>query len=292
MRPLVLFHGGCNDGFCAAWVYRRYVNPQAEFRSVQYNFPPPPLAGRQVIILDFCYDRQTLVTLREQAASLLVLDHHQTAARDLTGLNFCIFDQSKSAARLTWEYFFDPQQQGSRESVPWLVAYTEDRDLWRWTLPHSKAVNAALSSYPRRFEVWDELARRRPEDLAQEGQAILRYQYQLIRPRLKNHGWTTIANVRVPIANATFLISEIGNALAVNQPFAAVFFVTPNNQVVYNLRSQGEKGLDVGEIARQYGGGGHRHAAAFTLNALLPMEGPSPAEEGNQEYLPPAERDK
>lgn len=272
MRTLVLFHGGCSDGFCAAWVYRRNVDPAAEFRSVQYNVLPPPVAGRPVVLLDFAYDRSTTMALREQAASLILLDHHETAARELAGLEFCVFDQGKSAARMTWEHFFDPQQQGSLSAVPWLVAYTEDRDLWRWALPDSKAVNAALSSYPRRFEIWDELAARGPEELAVEGRAILRYQHQLIRPRVRNHGWTTIANVRVPVTNATFLTSEIGNALSQDQPFAAVFFITPENRVVYNLRSQGEEGMDVGAIAKQYGGGGHRNAAAFTVEAILPME--------------------
>ena len=271
MKPLVLFHG-CNDGFCAAWVYRRCVNPRAEFKSVQYNTEPPPFAGRDVVILDFSYQRDILLKMREQAASLLVLDHHQTAEEELAELDFCIFARDKSAARITWEHFFDPHQQVSLDSVPWLVAYTEDRDLWRWKLPDSKAVNAALFSYPRHFETWDKIAQRGPEELALEGKAILRYQHRLIRPKVKNPGWTTIGEVRVPIINATFLTSEIGNALAKNHPFAAVFFITPDNQVVYNLRSREENGLDVGEIARQYGGGGHHHAAAFTLDKMLPIE--------------------
>jgi len=272
MKALVLFHGGCNDGFCAAWVYRRYVDPQADFKAVQYNSPPPLVQGRDVVILDFSYPRDTLLAMREQTASLLVLDHHQTSEKELEGLDFCVFDRGKSAARMTWEYFLNLQLRGTDDPVPWLVVYTEDRDLWRWKQPGSKAVNAALSSYSRSFEVWDKIARRGPEELATEGRAILRYQHRLIHPRVKNHGWATIANVRVPIVNATCLVSEIGNALAEGHPFAAVFFVKPDRQVVYNLRSRGEQGLDVSEIARQYGGGGHRHAAAFTLDSLLNIE--------------------
>ncbi len=271
MPPLVLYHGGCNDGFCAAWVYRRHVDPTAEFRPLQYNTDPPEVDGRAVIMLDFAYGRGAMLALRGRAASLVVLDHHQTSAGELEGLEGCHFDANKSAARLTWEHFFDPRVQGSRATVPWLVAYTEDRDLWRWALPHSRAVNAALSSYSRRFNVWDDLARRGPEDLVAEGQAILRYQEQIIRPRVRHHAWTRIAGNRVPVANATFLTSEIGEELAAGQCFAAVFFLTADNRVVYNLRSRAD-GLDVGAIARQYGGGGHRHAAAFTIEAVLPME--------------------
>jgi len=272
MRPLVLFHGGCNDGFCSAWVYRRYVSPQAEFKAVQYNYDPPPVYKRDVVLLDFTFPRQVLIDMHEQASSFLVIDHHQTAEEDLEELEFCQFSQGKSAARLTWEHFFNPQEQSSIENVPWLVAYTEDRDLWNWALPDSRAINAALDSYTRRFEIWDDIASRGPEALAIEGKAILRFQHRLIRPRVRNHGWATIADTRVPVTNSTCLTSEIGNALSEGHPFAAVFFVKPNGQTVYNLRSQGENGVDVGEIARQYGGGGHRNAAAFTLDAMLPIE--------------------
>lgn len=272
MKPLVLFHGGCNDGFCAAWVYRRYVNPQTEFKAVQYNTDPPDINDRDVVILDFSYERSLLMEMQERASSLLVLDHHETAERELEDLDFCIFARDKSGARMTWEHFFDPQSQVSAENPHWLVAYTEDRDLWKWELADSKAVNAALTSYPRDFAVWDKIADKGPEALAVEGAAILRYQHRLIWPRVKHHGWTTISGFRVPITNATFLTNEIGNALAEGHPFSAVFFIRPDSKVVYNLRSKGEEAADVGSIASSYGGGGHKNAAAFTLEKMLPID--------------------
>ena len=272
MRPLVLFHGGCNDGFCAAWIYRRYVNPQSEFKAVQYNTDPPDTEGREVVILDFSYERPLLMEMQERAQSLLVLDHHETAQKELEGLDYCIFAQDKSGARMTWEHFFDPRSQGSLDDVPWLVAYTEDRDLWKWELADSKAVNAALSSYPRDFSVWDSIGEKGPQVMASEGEAILRFQHRLIRPRVKHHGWTTISGFRVPITNATFMTSEIGNALADGHPFAVVFFIRPDSKVVYNLRSKGKDAADVGSIARSHGGGGHKNAAAFTLETMLPID--------------------
>ena len=272
MRPLVLFHGGCNDGFCAAWIYRRYVNPQSEFKAVQYNTDPPDTEGRDVIILDFSYERPLLMEMEERAQSLLVLDHHETAERELEGLDYCIFAQDKSGARMTWEHFFDPRSQVSLDDVPWLVAYTEDRDLWKWELANSKAVNAALASYPRDFSVWDSIAEKGPQAMASEGEAILRFQHRLIRPRVKHHGWTTISGFRVPITNATFMNSEIGNALADGHSFSVVFFIRPDSKVVYNLRSKGAHGADVGSIARAHGGGGHKNAAAFTLETMLPID--------------------
>lgn len=50
---------------------------------------------------------------------------------------------------LAWEFW------NGREIAPWLVDYTEDRDLWRHKLPDSEEINAALRSYPLDFELWD-----------------------------------------------------------------------------------------------------------------------------------------
>jgi nanoRNase/pAp phosphatase (c-di-AMP/oligoRNAs hydrolase) len=47
------------------------------------------------------------------------------------------------------------------------------------------------------------------------------------------------------------------------EPFAACYWDTPESRV-FGLRS-GEDGADVSEIAKQYGGGGHKHAAGFKV---------------------------
>lgn len=35
-KPLVIYHGGCWDGFCAAWLFRKAF-PDAEFFPAQYG---------------------------------------------------------------------------------------------------------------------------------------------------------------------------------------------------------------------------------------------------------------
>jgi nanoRNase/pAp phosphatase (c-di-AMP/oligoRNAs hydrolase) len=69
----------------------------------------------------------------------------------------------------------------------------------------------------------------------------------------------------VPRINVTHMISELGNKLAEKHPFAALYFDTGDGKRVFSLRSV-EGGVDVSEIAKQYGGGGHPHAAGFTVN--------------------------
>ena len=59
----------------------------------------------------------------------------------------------------------------------------------------------------------------------------------------------------------------MGHLLGKGEPFAATFFYDGEGYV-FSLRSD-DNGLDVSEIAKQYGGGGHKHAAGFKLKSWL-----------------------
>lgn len=270
--PLVVYHANCADGFCAALVARRRM-PGAEFVPAHYGDDPPPGAedkDRPLYVLDFSYPRDVLFRLAAlRHEEVIVLDHHKTARTALDGLEIELaanncgdaltvrFDEGKSGAALAWEHFFP------RAEAPWLVRYVEARDLWRFDLPGSREVSAALASYPFDFDVWEDLSRRRPEELAGEGVAILRYQGRLVAGAVAHAGREEIGGYIVPVVNATCLISETAGELAKGQPFAACWFEKADGKRVYSLRSE-EGGVDVAEIARQYGGGGHKHAAGFT----------------------------
>ncbi len=74
----------------------------------------------------------------------------------------------------------------------------------------------------------------------------------------------TIGGWDVPVANLPYTMSsDAGHRLAQGEPFAACYWDTPNGRV-FSLRST-DDGLDVSAIAKQYGGGGHEHAAGFRL---------------------------
>lgn len=45
--------------------------------------------------------------------------------------------------------------------------------------------------------------------------------------------------------------------------FAATYFVNDKGERIYSLRSTGD--FDVAEIAKKYGGGGHKNAAGFKV---------------------------
>lgn len=269
-NPLIIYHAGCADGFCSAFLLWR-LYPDAEFLPANHGDAPPDVAGRSVYIVDFSYPRDELVKMHSSASSLIVLDHHKTSEEDLRGLPFCTFDMGKSGARLTWE-FVERLTTGTVQAfVPWYVQYVEDRDLWKWVLPHSREVNACLRSYPMTFATWSELCSNdspfAPLEFIKGGEAILRDQALTVATKVKQSHTVVVHGVTWSVCNATTLISETAGELARSvSGVGCCWFERADGSRTYSLRSIQSEGPDVSAIARVFGGGGHRHAAGFTLS--------------------------
>lgn len=264
-RPLILYHAQCADGFAAAWGAWRHFGDNADYLPVQYGQELPDVTERNVFILDFSYKRPVLLRMLVSANNIVIIDHHKTAEEELFSFQarglFIRFDSSKSGGRLTWEHF---HRDGP---APWLVAYTEDRDLWRWSLPNSREINAALASYPRDFQTWEQLAGadagcKSWGSLIEQGTAILRYQQQQIEAVCAHARQADIAGHKVLAANTPIMQSEVAGKLAEGRAFGVAYFDRGDGKRVYSLRSC-NGGLDVSEIAKLFGGGGHRNAAGF-----------------------------
>ena len=264
MSYLCIYHKDCADGFGAALAVKHYYDSlgyDCEFTAAQYGDPVPDVVDKDVLIVDFSYSRDILLELKQQAKSIKVIDHHKTAQQNLAGLDYCIFDLSKSGAVLTWQTLFGQQP------LPLLLAYIQDRDLWQWQLDDSKAVSAALQTLPMKFELWQRyLNDDNINELIVKGNTIVEYQNQQIAkvPVADQLPLADIAGYKVPCINATHLISEIGDKISQGHPFVALYFETSDKRV-YSLRSASD-GVDVSEIAKKFGGGGHFHAAGFAVD--------------------------
>ncbi len=297
-RPkLVIYHRGCADGFCCAWLFH-HAFPDAEFVAAQYGDAPPDVADREVFIADFSYKRPVMRHILGQAHAVTVLDHHATAEAELGRVDsmsltdeFSLrpdliqnepgselpriwFDMTKSGGRMTWEFLhtagaFNGTELGALKSPPWLVDYTEDRDLWKHALPNTKELNACIRSYPFAYAIWDMLhehgAHEGRAGFIREGGAIMRVEANIVENHVKHARDTQIGGYTVPCVNATVLHlqSEICEKLAEGRPFGACYFDRGDGVRVYSLRSRGETGIDVSEVAAKLGGGGHRAASGF-----------------------------
>lgn len=268
-KPLCIYHGNCADGFGAAWVVRKfYEDKEVDFHAGVYQDPPPDVTDRDVIMVDFSYKRPILLDMAAKARSILILDHHKTAQADLVDLPIhvaTVFDMERSGCMIAWDYFFPSL------NAPRLLAHLEDRDLWRFKLQNTREIQAAVFSYPYDFEVWDKLMYDQSLNLVDEGKAIERKHFKDIDELLTvvQHE-RNIGGYIVPVANLPYIYSsDAGHKMAKNKPFAACYWDVPDGRV-FSLRSN-EKGIDVSEVAKQYGGGGHRNAAGFKVSLNHPL---------------------
>lgn len=285
MKTYVLFHAGCWDGLASAWCARRFLQdrvPDVIYQPVQYDSPAPELEpGSRLLLLDFCYPLEQLMAWWKGARAmkfLTIIDHHKTHEeiiaqfiKQLEGPDSrlrLVFNGNRSAAPLAWIHFFE------QEPVPGMIQYIEDRDLWAWKMTGSREVCACLRSYPLAFETLDKYSLMTYQQIYMEmfspGEAILRREKQIIDSHLRFASEMEIAGHKVLCTNATVLTSEIAGALAKGRPFGACYFDSKEGKRIWSLRSTAE-GIDVSEVAKKFGGGGHKHAAGFS--APIKVEG-------------------
>ena len=263
----VLYHKNCPDGWTAAWVAHNYFGDDNTVRyiPVAYGDELPEIRdGSVVFILDFSFSRPILEELNKRT-HLKVLDHHKTAQAALEGLDYCEFDMTRSGAMLTHNYF-NPGFADKRS--PKIVQYIQDHDLWRHELPNSVEITNYLRSFPYTFEAWDAAAEKLDYELSgavSEGKALLRLEQNLVKRMAEEVQWFWVGGYRVPFANATVFFSEVPRELMEkfpDAPFAGYYFDRGDGKVQWGLRGR-KDGVDVSEVAKKYGGGGHRAAAGF-----------------------------
>lgn len=280
MTPdICIYHANCDDGFAAAYaVWKRFGN-EVDFIPCQYGQEAPAVDGKDVLIVDFSFKKDVMSELATKAHRVIVLDHHKSAQaelRDFLQMDCPIgpfekrfadrlqqgigvhFDMGKSGCRLAWEYCF-----GDTPMPDWFAA-VEDRDLWRFELRGTKEICIAIRSLPREFELWNMFT---AEQLADDGVAIRRYVDMVVGNICDTAFSENVGGHLVPVAACSYdFVSEVAHELLHRNPSApfAACVVRAYDGTTYSLRSMDDR-MDVSEIARKHGGGGHRNAAGFRV---------------------------
>ena len=165
MKPLVIYHANCADGFGAAFAAWLKLSDEAEYVPMQYGEKAPldpskiQYEDREVYILDFSFPREVMDRLFTAAKRVVWLDHHKSAFEmwevkegqrvwaETEGRHVKLH-MDKSGAMLAWEYFHPGTE------VPMLIRHIDDYDRWIFALEDTKAFNKALWSRPFDFKAW------------------------------------------------------------------------------------------------------------------------------------------
>lgn len=290
MKPLVIYHDNCADGFGAAFAAWLKLGDDAEYLPMQYGDIDTHLdyTGRDLYILDFSFPLEVMKHMLANARQVVWLDHHKTAFEmwcgtyikgslhtDKLGEHCLILDDNKSGAMLAWEYFHPDVE------VPVLIKHIDDYDRWQFKLVGTKSFNKALWSYaPWSFAQWREqflIYSQEYGRMIHEGSAILRAHDQNVKSVVERATMKcNLGEVAEEVGHINLLglaancpphlASDVGHALATQSgTFGLLWSMGTNGQIACSLRSNGD--YDVSAIAKAFGGGGHKNAAGFEVSA-------------------------
>lgn len=305
MKPLIIYHVNCADGFGAAFAAWLKFGDEAEYVAVQYGKPLPEQlyspVGLELYILDFSFNKEQMDTFFQYAKRVVWLDHHKTAfemwcedgemiqfesgSRDV-GAHYILLDNNKSGAMLAWEYFHPGAE------VPMLIKHIDDHDRWQFKIEGTKEFNKALWSYaPWSFEQWangflpcndlgveNNFGTMMYASRLDEGAAILRAHDANVQAVVKGAGRKCLLNLPNVLGFEPNGLTLYG--IAANCPphlASDVGHALANQSGTYGLLwylNKDNKCLcslrsngdyDVSAIAKAFGGGGHKNAAGFEV---------------------------
>ncbi len=275
---VVIYHDPCRDGFGAAFAAWKKFGDSASYIGMRTQMEPPEnLSDKEVYILDYSFDKDTLQRLVDTNKSVVVIDHHQSAREAVESFPGNIFDNDHSGAVLSWQYFHPDTP------VPELLKQVEDHDLWTFELPDNREYNTAIGLYPQTFRAWNLMVEKLsdPKERAgfvAKGRLVAKFEDKLVKNMLEYKERVRFEGHEVWAINAERTYRSIlGNRLAGfnlqdGQTPIGIVYYRFGGAVHVSLRSHGD--TDVAEIAQKYGGGGHKNAASIRVKSFaeLPFE--------------------
>lgn len=284
---VVIFHHPCNDGFGSAFVAWNALNPKKTlFVPMNYKdkLPLEIITRKFVYILDFSFPPDILADIVDAANYVWWLDHHESAIKehfpDVKESNFIIhgsqlyseLSSTRSGALLAHHYFFPARK------VPKLIRHISDRDLWNFELPGTKEIHAYLSTIPMTFIEWENFMLMLESPVLEHkiidtgSKLLVQYQNYIKQHRSKININNDLKGRSVAYVNCSSMFSsDLGSLILEENPGIdyCVLFNFSRDEIHVSLRSR-KGGVNVAEIAKKYGGGGHQSAAGF----ILPNQGP------------------
>lgn len=276
----VLYHGSnCTDGLGSKYAAWKKYGDKATYIAVTYGEDlPEELVSVvnetdevEVYIIDFSYSSEVLDDLNNRVNKLMVLDHHKTSEEALRGRDYALFDMNKSGAVLGWEYFHPG------EPVPLALQMVQDRDLWTWALDGTMEFSLGFERHKDDMSQWDKVCFDNDylNDVLSDGSKIYLYQVTQVAQLAKKAKLRDVCvqdkKYSIALINSPVYQSELGELLSDRHPidFALMYSISPDLEVNLSFRSRSNNtGADVGEIAKVFGGGGHRNASGARVDLV------------------------
>ena len=225
------------------------------------------------------------------ANKVLFIDHHVSIRNDVKNLKIknphkIIYNEKKCASLLVWDYFYE------KKKIPLFLKYINDNDTGTWKYLetdyffnsieiHFKTTDISFQNLKKWTKLLDD---KYTKKLIQRGKIYYEYKNHLIKDTIKkktvkffpsklfldknNEYFKTVGKYKVAILNGGCPHgSVVARELLKKNEFDFCLIWTLNlynNIYICSLRSTK---INVSKIAKYFGGGGHKLAAAFSLSS-------------------------
>lgn len=271
--PVCIYHKDCSDGTAAASVFL-HAFPQGKAFPLAHGHTESDIAP----ILECVFQGETVYTIdcvlgvREclsKGAIVISLDHHIGVVEEMKEFAekeseyTYVFRNDLSGATLAWEYFFPKQD------VPYFLQLIQDKDLWtnkiedamyfsNWTYMHANK--------PEDFKVFFE-DRHILTQAIEKGKSIdeLNTFYTATFQEKAKPMYIKYKEYFIPMYNSTYQQSILGNNLVDLELGVCIIFSVKESEVRMSIRSIDNSKISALELAKHFGGGGHRNAAGCRL---------------------------
>lgn len=163
-------------------------------------------------------------------------------------------------------------------TIPWWLQYIEDRDLFKFSLPHSREVNDAMYNLKYstfiKFDELNSFTEEQKRRFIEQGVAIGGVKQDLIRSIVRNAHLCIFDTYKVYVVETGVLVSEVSEVLYTTHKdncdfIICIYYDFKRRAYRCRLRCDKRSSIDLSAIAKKHGekcgdGGGHKAAAAFS----------------------------
>lgn len=292
----IIFHKGCLDGFSSFIILYKSHNITKDAHIYpdipSTNTIPDDITNKDVIIMDVAYKYNVLNEIVKRSKSVLYIDHHITSYEENKNIDSpkfkMIFDKYESGASLVWKYFFP------RIRMPLCIQFIKDNDIGTWKLKHTHDFIAGINvNYSKdvnhnNINDWLKIFHNSTiKQIIKKGMIyneyvdyILNTTYNKFSPAyfpskkifdMFPNSFDKIGQYKVAVYTGHGCPNNTLLALKILEKTSSdfVIFWTLNFDRQYYVISFRSKKINVGKIAKLFGGGGHDLASSCNIPQSL-----------------------
>ncbi len=297
-KTIVFYHSADFDGWSSgAIVLRKFPNAKA----IPINYPvldqKEKLAkilsvietGDTVYVVDFSFSPQTFKEINEKVKELIWIDHHVSAINSCESEEFQtngLLSTEYAACELTWLYLMEgfktidaySDEYYNSLPLPYSIRLLGRYDLWKHDydkniVPFQMGMKSCFSmaTDSKWVKILDNSSEF-IEHIIERGNIISDYLENNDYKVAKSYAFEAeIEGNKVVALNMRSGGSSIFKNIFQKEihSFCVSFLLLPTQKWVVAMYSENNNSIDLSKIAEKYGGGGHKNAAAFTIDNVF-----------------------